>query len=159
MKVTLKNVPWSFRHGLIRRCCHFVLSQFLSPQKLDRLEIEIIGHKDLASKYSAVGFCQASDEHYGSGKRVPDWFTIEIDTSIDTMQFFSVLCHELVHVKQYTTSQLRENHYPRYRLMWKNKDVTNTYYSQSPHECEAYRKELKLLSKFIEWMDQNNLRF
>lgn len=158
MHVTIRNVPWSYKHGLIRECCRFVMSQLVTDKKYQRLEIEIVGDKTLSTSHGALGFCSASDEHYGSGKRIPEWFTIELDTTMDSMQLFAVLCHELVHVKQYTTGQLRERHYPKYRKMWKDKDITNTCYSQSPHEREAYRKELKLLSGFIEWMHHNNLK-
>ena len=149
MVVTIKNVPWRFGHGLIRRCCNFVLSKFLSFEKMSRVEIEVVGIPNLMDKQGAIGFCSVSDEHFGSGKRSPEWFTIELDTSLTPIEFLCVLCHELVHVKQYCTKQLREKYYPKYSKMWKDKDITSLCYSKSPHELEAYRREQKLLSEFI----------
>jgi len=150
MHVTIKNVPWKFKHGLIRKCCHFVLSKFLSPQKLQHIEIQIVGSKELMNKEGALGFCSVSDEHFGSGKKTPVWFIIEIDTRLDFKTLFQILCHELVHVKQYACRELRETYYPRYRKTWKGRDITDRYYSHSPHEHEAFRKELVLCEEFFE---------
>jgi len=150
MHVTIKNVPWKFKHGLIRKCCRFVLSQFLSPQKLVHIEIEVVGTKGLMREQGAMGFCSISDDHFGSGKRSPVWFLIELDTEMDFNTLFQILCHELVHVKQYASKELRETYYPKYRKTWKGKDITDRYYSNSPHEQEAYRKEMTLREQFFE---------
>lgn len=149
MQVTIKNVPWRFQHGLIRRCCHFVLSKFLTGQKMAHIEINIVGVPDQFNEEGALGYCSISDEHFGSNKKVPVWFTIELDTKQDLRTFFIVLCHELVHLKQYATRQLKEYYYPTYRRTWKDKDITNRYYSQCPHEHEAYRREVVLFREFM----------
>ncbi len=149
MHVTIKKVPWKFQHGLIRRCCDFVLSQFCTEALKSQIEIEVVGIKGLYEKEGAIGYCSISDEHFGSGKRIPSWFTIELDTNLPFDQLYTILCHELVHVKQYATQQLREKYYPTYKKLWKEKDITKRYYSQSPHEQEAYRKELKLSNQFF----------
>ena len=149
MHVTIRNVPWTFKHGLIRRCCKFVLSRFCTEELMSQMEIEIIGVPGQYEKTGALGFCSISDDHFGSGKRIPTWFTIELDTEQNFVQFFIVLCHELVHVKQYATLQLRERYHPTYKKFWKQKDITGRYYSQQPSEQEAYRKELKLATAFF----------
>jgi hypothetical protein len=149
MYVTIRNVPWKFKHGLIRRCCDFVLSQFCTEELKTQLEIEVVGVKGLHDKEGALGYCSISDEHFGSGKRIPTWFTIELDTNLPFDQLFTVLCHELVHVKQYATLQLREKYHPTYKKLWKDKDITDRYYSHQPHEQEAYRRELKLCNQFF----------
>ena len=150
MHVTIKNVPWKFKHGLLRKCCRFVLFQFLSPQKLCHIEIEIVGVKGLMREQGAMGFCSINDDHFGSGKKVPVWFLIELDTEMDFNTLFQILCHELVHVKQYAARELRETYYPKYRKTWKGTDITDRYYSQSPHEQEAYRKEMRLYEQFLQ---------
>lgn len=149
MYVTIRNVPWKFQHGLIRRCCDFVLSQFCTEELKTQMEIEVVGVKGLHDKEGALGYCSISDEHFGSGKRIPTWFTIELDTNLPFDQLFVVLCHELVHVKQYATRQLREKYHPTYKKLWKDKDITDRYYSHQPHEQEAYRRELKLCNQFF----------
>lgn len=156
MQVTIKNVPWRFQHGLIRQCCNFVLSKFLSPQKLMHIEIEVIGVKDQFQKEGAYGFCSISEDHFSSGKKNPVWFTIEVDTTLSLRAFLIVLCHELVHAKQYALKQLHEKYYPRYQKFWKGKDITDRYYSHCPNEHEAYRKE-KLL--YLEFTKQLNMDF
>ena len=149
MYITIRNVPWKFRHGLIRRCCDFVLSKFCTEELKTQMEIEVVGVKDLHVKEGALGYCSVSDEHFGSGKRIPTWFTIELDTNLPFDELFTVLCHELVHVKQYATLQLREKYHPTYKKLWKDKDITDRYYSHQPHEQEAYRRELKLCTQFF----------
>jgi len=116
---------------------------------MSQIEIEVVGVKGQYDKEGALGYCSVSDEHFGSNKRIPTWFTIELDTAMTFDQLFVVLCHELVHAKQYATLQLRERYHPTYRKMWKDKDITDRYYSQSPHEQEAYRRELKLCTQFF----------
>ena len=149
MYVTIRNVPWKFQHGLIRRCCDFVLSQFCTEELKTQLEIEVVGVKGLHDKEGALGYCSISDEHFGSGKRIPTWFTIELDTNLPFDCLYTVLCHELVHVKQYATRQLREKYHPTYKKLWKDRDITDRYYSHQPHEQEAYRKELRLCNQFF----------
>ena len=113
------------------------------------MEIEVVGVKGMHDREGAVGYCSVSDEHFGSGKRIPTWFTIELDTNLPFDQLFTVLCHELVHVKQYATLQLREKYHPTYKKLWKDKDITDRYYSHQPHEQEAYRRELRLCNQFF----------
>ena len=149
MYVTIRNVPWKFKHGLIRRCCDFVLSQFCTEELRTQMEIEVVGVRGMHDREGAVGYCSVSDEHFGSGKRIPTWFTIELDTNLPFDQLFTVLCHELVHVKQYATLQLREKYHPTYKKLWKDKDITDRYYSHQPHEQEAYRRELRLCNQFF----------
>ena len=67
----MKNVPWRFQHGLIRRCCHFVLSKFLTGQKMAHIEINIVGVPYQFNEQGALGYCSISDEHFGSNKKVP----------------------------------------------------------------------------------------
>jgi hypothetical protein len=124
------------------------MSQFLSHQKLRHIEINIVGVKDQFKDEGALGYCSISDEHFSTNKKIPVWFTIEIDTSQDLRTFFIVLCHELVHAKQYALKQLKEVYWPSYRRVWKDKDITNRYYSQCPHEQEAYRREVPLFRQF-----------
>ena len=149
MYVTIRNVPWKFQHGLIRRCCDFVISQFCTEELKTQMEIEVVGVKGLHDKEGALGYCSVSDEHFGSGKRIPTWFTIELDTNLPFDYLYTVLCHELVHVKQYATLQLREKYHPTYKKLWKDKDITDRYYSHQPHEQEAYRRELRLCNQFF----------
>jgi hypothetical protein len=128
------------------------MTKFLSRQKLRHIEIEVVGVPGQFRNEGAYGFCSISDEHYGSGKASPVWFTIEIDTTLSMRDFLGVLCHELVHAKQYALKQLQERYYPTYRKFWKGIDVTDRYYSQSPFEQEAYRREKKLYLEFTESM-------
>ena len=149
MQVTIQNVPWRFQHGLIRRCCSFVLSKFLTGQKLFHIEVNVVGVRGMFEKEGALGYCSIDDTHFGTDKKVPVWFTIELDTAQDLRTFFVVLCHELVHVKQYALGQLKESYHPTYSRTWKDKDITNRYYSQCPHEQEAYRREVVLYKEFM----------
>jgi len=126
-----------------------VLFKFCTEELMSQIEIEVVGVKGQYDKEGALGYCSVSDEHFGTNKRIPTWFTIELDTAQTFEQLFVVLCHELIHAKQYATRELREIYHPTYRKMWKDKDITDRYYSHSPHEQEAYRKELRLCAEFF----------
>ena len=116
-----------------------MLSRFCTEELMSQMEIEIIGVPGQYEKTGALGFCSISDDHFGSGKRIPTWFTIELDTEQNFIQFFIVLCHELVHVKQYARNELGIDDY--------DPDASLNP-ADFPYEKEAYELQEILLREY-----------
>lgn len=82
----------------------------------------------------------------------PRDFTIRLQKGYSKQDLITLICHELVHVKQFVKSELRHKYNPSkgiYNIYFKNKDVTNWAYMRRPYEKEAYRLQEKLYNEFI----------
>ena len=81
----------------------------------------------------------------------PRDFTIEVHKEMDEKNFIMTICHEAVHLKQYTRGELRELYRGGHRLMWYDKDCTNIPYNKLPWEIEASALERGLYNNYIEF--------
>lgn len=116
---------------------------------------------DLLIPEGGYGFCIWEDCNLR-----PRHFSIEIDKRLDTEDCLITLCHEMIHVKQYAKSEMREMYNGGYRVEWKGRKIgEKTHYKNTPWEKEAYAKEIKLYEKYIrscpvkfEWPENYNIR-
>ena len=67
--------------------------------------------------------------------------TIALDPAMEFNEFFTTLMHEMVHVKQYVTGQLKSS-------KWEGKKWNGSY-ADSPWEIEAYELESVLIYGFL----------
>jgi hypothetical protein len=83
----------------------------------------------------------------------PKDFTIRIDSSLKLRQLLESVAHEMVHVKQYATGQMREYLTDVDRCRFEDKEYSrkNTDYYDFPWEIEAYGREVGL---FIRWAEK-----
>ena len=72
---------------------------------------------------------------------------IEIDNQMGSLyEYISTLCHEFVHIKQFTLGELTDKNG---KTIWKGDDHTNTAYCRQPWEKEASAMEHGLAKKYI----------
>lgn len=86
-------------------------------------------------------------------------FRIDIDPRQNRKQTLMTLAHEMVHVKQYATGELRD-HVPGVSK-WK-KELFNeqkTHYYDLPWEIEAHGREFGLYVRYIEHLSDNKISF
>lgn len=96
-----------------------------------------------------VGWCVWEDTNIR-----PREFTIEASSELPTIEFIKTVIHEMVHVKQYATGQMKERFKQGRKTYWKDKDYTDISYSKSPWEREAYRKQETVYKSFMaEWLE------
>jgi hypothetical protein len=114
---------------------------FPSIRKLD-LNICI---KKFKADDDAIGYCQVDTcEPFDYVRTSPRRFKVEISKALDLMSFIRVLCHEMVHVKQFIKEELTDTDSGQSK--WKSKVYShNTPYMDCPWEKEAYKQEDALL--------------
>ena len=122
--------------NIVHWCCKELLPRYRS---LD-LVIEL---KDL--KGAAYGYCM----NISYESKNPREFEIEIDKNLSLFDFFSTLCHEMIHVKQYIKKELWYDNFGNCR--WKTGRVgDNVQYRNRPYEKEAFKREKALALKCFE---------
>lgn len=129
LTATLKNAT---------RCFAEVL---MSPQMIRYLNIRII----LKVNLDAGGYCLSDDD------RKPRNFTIEIYKSRSKYTILEILAHEMIHVKQMATGQLKDISIKKQSVVsWcgvvYSDDVS---YWDQPWEIEAYGLQNSLVAKYL----------
>ena len=126
----------------------FVANKFMP--RMTTLDVELRIRKfNKSGEEGVVGWCTWEDSNVR-----PRTFLIESDSQQNTTSFIKTVIHEMVHVKQYATGQMKERFKVGHRVYWKDKDYTGTSYSKTPWEREAYRKQESLTKEFLrEWLD------
>ncbi len=112
----------------------------LMPRKRN-LDLDILITNTL--KEGAYGFAyQAPADEEG-----PATSYIEIENKpVNLYSFIETLCHECVHIKQYTRNEIKEI---RGKTMWKGTDHTDTAYYRQPWEKEAWGVQKELAKTYL----------
>ena len=82
----------------------------------------------------------------------PREFEVEIHNRLSVEDYTSTLLHELWHVYQHTTGQLKDKYNKRY---WKGIDHSETDYDDQPWEVEAHRMEKILYREYTSYSNQS----
>jgi len=110
----------------------------LLPRKR-KLDIVVCVQNDLTEKYGVFGECWEGD--------TPHNFKLCIDGAISEKSILETVAHEMVHVRQFATGQLK---YLSKGDKWRGKVYsTKTPYSRQPWEREAKRLEVSLYSEWV----------
>jgi hypothetical protein len=129
----------------------FCSTKLMSKRLTDRLEINIKFVPELYERDQVFGNCIWEDENVR-----PKEFTIELDPDQDMRKILETLAHELVHVKQFATSEMKDLMSSPSLVNWHGKriDRKNMDYYDLPWEIEAYGREVGL---FVRWAEKNKL--
>ena len=132
------------KHALISEVIECVAKQLMSKRLLETLEINVECVYNLIEKSGHAGTAIWEDDDYR-----PKVFSMEVDTAQSHNELVTTIAHEMVHIKQYATNQLRQlNRVPYYRYGDKRYDL-NTEYDKRPWEIEAYELEKDLAKDFL----------
>lgn len=107
------------------------------------LEIELV--KDLFEYEGTKGDCAYADERVD-----PREFEVRLDSSMTNLALVATLAHEIVHVKQYVSGEMRDTALWNI-CIWRSKkiDWKKLDYFEHPWEIEAYGREDGLVEKFV----------
>jgi hypothetical protein len=138
---------------LLKLAAQSFADKLLSPQLEKNIQVKIKIHDRL----DAGGFCDFEEE----GLSNPRSFKIDICRTKKKIHMFSVLAHEMVHLKQMAKGEMKDKYVKsRYVTVWRGdwyEDDVN--YWDQPWELEAYGLENSLVAKFlIEHNQFKNLR-
>ena len=140
MDLTIKGGT-KLQRALITEAAELMCKKYFSRYKT--LSLEFTVSKKLAAKEGCEGLCFALENTR------PRSFEVNIDGNLSISDFIKTIFHELVHVKQYVTSELVDRIRGRAKVTWKGSDHTKTSYSKQPWEREAYRLQEALYKEFL----------
>ena len=127
-------------YGFSKRLCEDVVSWFVSKH-LPRHKLDItVLHRSLKSD-DVYGYCDVAEETYK-----PRSFLIELDTHLDKETYTKVLLHELYHILQFVSGELKLKASKRY---YKGECMEDLEYWEQPHEIQAHYYESILYQKYL----------
>ena len=127
-------------YGFSKRLCEDVVCWFVSKHlPRHKLEIEVL-HRGM-KREGAYGFCDVAGRHYN-----PREFLIELDTHMDKETYITVLLHELYHILQFVSGELKLKSSKRY---YKGECMEDLEYYEQPHEISARWNERVLYGEYM----------
>ena len=127
-------------YGFSKRLCEDVVFWFVSKYlPRHKLEIEVL-HRGM-KRENAYGYCDVAGETYK-----PRSFFIELDTHMDKETYITVLLHELYHILQFVSGELKLKSSKRY---YKGECMENLEYYEQPHEISARWNERILYQEYL----------
>jgi hypothetical protein len=127
-------------YGFSKRLCEDVVTWFIAKYlPRHKLEIEVL-HRGL-KREQALGYCDVAGETYK-----PRCFLIELDTHLDKETYITVLLHELYHVLQFVSGELKLKSSKKY---YKGECMEDIEYWEQPHEISARWNERILYQKYL----------
>lgn len=148
MKVYVKAKSDKINNNMIKYAVKWFGHMLMNHKLCAKLTIHIENDMD-PSHYGEV------EEHYSDGKRTRI-YTIRINPKLTKKNYLHTLAHEMSHVKQYATGELREG----LKTRWKGEifDERTTYYD-TPWEIDAYGREHGLYYRLCKHIKNNKLLF
>jgi hypothetical protein len=129
-------------YGFSKRLCEDVVCWFVSKHlPRHKLEIEVL-HRGM-KREGAYGFCDVAGRHYN-----PREFLIELDTHLDKETYITVLLHELYHILQFVSGEMKLKSSKRY---YKGECMEDLEYWEQKHEIRARYMEKVLYNEYIEY--------
>jgi hypothetical protein len=127
-------------YGYSKRLCEDVVTWFIAKYlPRHKLEIEVL-HRGL-KREQALGYCDVAGRHHK-----PREFLIELDTHLDKETYTTVLIHELYHILQFVSGELKLKASKRY---YKGECMEDLEYWEQPHEISARWNERILYQKYL----------
>lgn len=135
------------QRALVWESANFCLKSLLRKQRqaLRDLTVEIELVEDMFANEGTKGDCTYSDD-----RDDPQEFEVRLDCSMNNLALLGTVAHEMVHIKQYVTGEMRDT--GRWNVcIWQSKriDWKKLDYFEHPWEIEAYGREDGLVEKFV----------
>ena len=147
MNLKISQCPDKDTRKLLKEVSNFIIPKLiiLRPRLLNNLKLHVKIDKNLITTKQAYGICYYTDNEY-----LPRNFTIRLADTLRKRELIETYIHELIHVKQYILSELKN--YSSGKIKWKNKLYTsNPDKITTPWEKEAYRMSESLYNKYYRY--------
>ena len=127
-------------YGYSKKLCEDVVCWFVSKYlPRHKLEIEVL-HRGM-KREGAYGYCDVAGRQYN-----PREFLIELDTHMDKDTYIAVLLHELYHILQFVSGELKLKSSKKY---YKGECMEDLEYYEQPHEISARWNERILYQEYL----------
>lgn len=156
MILKIKNKPSKVELPIIKKALYWYSNQLLSTKMNNSIKLNIIFVPDLLKKTKCLANCTWLESNHR-----PREFEIEIDSNLPKKALLRALAHEMVHVKQYATGQLKD-YMNNNNTCWEGTtfkgDREGDEYWVSPWEIEAYGREVGLYVLFKKYLKKEELK-
>jgi hypothetical protein len=145
MYLRTKGKPKKTPLVLCKEAVKWYGKHLLNDKLYHNIEIHLKFENNLL-KENYLGYCDWNDSPYRAKE-----YTIAIDSNLGKRNTLMVLAHEMVHVKQYATGEMRD-YLKVNRVKWMGSIINDgemNYWDQ-PWEIEAYGREKGLYYRFID---------
>ena len=132
-----------------KKRCERVVNWFVNKHLPNHKVIINVDHLGLLHE-GVFGWMWAADCDYR-----PRDFEIELHNRMNPEDYTKTLLHELWHLYQHVTGQLRDKYNKR---LWKGVDHSETDYEDQPWEVEAHRMEEVLYKEYTTYLSTSNLK-
>ena len=121
----------------------YYCSMLMSKRMCQSLEVYVILKKKLENDFA--GYCSYLDHHKGVRQ-----FEIELSKNQTVRDTLSSLAHEVVHLKQFATGELKDTMRPGNVSVWHGEHINEDKvdYWDLPFEIEAYGREKGLYTRY-----------
>ena len=155
MKVYIRKNGFQINSRLTRYAVQWYAHMLMHHNLCKNLEIRVT-HKDLGRIYAEVMPVYEEDSYR---TRI---FSVVMNPLYSTRNYLLSLAHEMVHVKQYATGEVRDLERADLLLVkWKDVFVSeevNNYYDL-PWEIDAFGRELGLYVRLKDHIDKHKIPF
>jgi hypothetical protein len=142
MRVSVSGAKDKELSKLFKLAAKSYSEKLISPQLSKNITVKI----RIKDKLDAGGYCDFEDNWPYS----PRDFIIELNRTRKKIHMFTALAHEMVHLKQFAKSEMKDKLYKRkYVTVWKGEIYEDISYWDCPWEIEAYGLENSLVAKFL----------
>lgn len=126
---------------ITRFCAESLMGKRLVKTLLVKLEFSDLGHGEID------GDCDYEE----LGEYRPKEFTIRVNSNLRLNKQLRTICHEMVHVKQYATGEMRYMWRPARHTKYKGELYPDSLnYWECPWEIEAFGREVGLYSRWVD---------
>ena len=132
-----------------KKRCERIVNWFVDKHLSNYKLIINVDHKGILHE-GVFGWMWAADCDYR-----PRDFEVELHNRRPPEHYTKTLLHELWHVYQHVTGQLKDKYKKR---LWKGVDHSKTDYEDQPWEVEANRMEELLYSEYTTYLSTSNLK-
>lgn len=131
---------------LARMALRYYSERLMSKRLCSNISVRLLYKKGLLKNNLLEACCVCEDDD-----NRPREFTITADADLSKRKLLMSLAHEMIHVKQYATGQLKYYLRGPARCQWLGKPVNDDSipYPDLPWEREAWTKEVDLYREFI----------
>lgn len=152
MNVTLIDVPSKFKVCELFNAIVFYGEKLMSKRMLAGIDLRVVFVKGLENDENIVADCGWED----SNTR-PREFMLRVDADMGKARAFTAIAHEMVHVKQYATGELRDMIKCDHTRWQKQTFVMEDHdYWDLPWEIEAHGREAGLYTRFkVYWYKES----
>jgi hypothetical protein len=129
---------------IVKDLTRFCADMLMSKRLVDGLLVRVEFIKDLDNEYD--GDCEYVDE-----ESRPKEFLIRVNDSLKLSKKLRTICHEMVHVKQYATGEMKYMSRPARFTKFQGTLYPDEFdYWDSPWEIEAFGREPGLYTRWID---------